>query len=396
MANGDSDAKAVRLRALAADARERRPDVRALARFAANAECNMASLGFAARVDFDRLLEKTTFEVPFGQSPFAFRRGKTFEERLREDGYAPVFTLLREQLGYDVGGARAVNLRKGFQLSREGMEKRAAATEEHVRRIVAGASDAPNLLDGAVFARDIAGFRAFFEADAVAAQFGKPIHTGEVKSFPTVDGQADPEKVGAAMSQAAMYVLLLRELVERVGGDRELASPEALLITPRNTGLQPTMTVKPLRREIDRAGRILLAAPSARDIVDSLPDGLPTFGTIANLRRDEVERIDALTELVDRVGTSYRPECLASCGMAKFCRERTQACGAPSRVGGNLLRLLPGIDSLDRAAKLAEGATPADDETPVAEQLARAARLRSKVAPVRTLDDKRHRMRATS
>src|SRR5262245_20344356 len=92
-----------RLEALAGKAPRRAADVRTLARFAANSDCRLAVVGFAARVNLDRLLEGTRFEAPFGQSAFAFRRGTRFEGRLRENGYAPMLDLLRAHLGHPEG-----------------------------------------------------------------------------------------------------------------------------------------------------------------------------------------------------------------------------------------------------------------------------------------------------
>src|ERR1700761_3676175 len=94
-----SSASLERLARLAGNAPRRPADVRMLARFAANSDCRLAALGFAARVDFDQLLRGTHFEAPFGQSPFAFRRGTRFEGKLRENGYAPMLDLLRTRLG---------------------------------------------------------------------------------------------------------------------------------------------------------------------------------------------------------------------------------------------------------------------------------------------------------
>src|SRR5215472_2768856 len=103
-----------RVEKLAGDAPKRPANVRTLARFAATSECRLATLGFAARVDFDKLLEKTAYAVPFGQSPFAFRRGTRFEDRLRADGHAQLLDLLREHLNYSISGARVENLHRGF------------------------------------------------------------------------------------------------------------------------------------------------------------------------------------------------------------------------------------------------------------------------------------------
>lgn len=365
-----------RLATLAGQAPRSRANVRTLAKFAANSGCKLATLGFATRVDLDRVLVGTRFEVPFGQSPFAFRRGNTFEERLRRDGHRPLLEQFGSTLGYDIATAKVVNLRNGGRADDGGMPARASTTTDLVRAIVRGDAGAPNLLDGAVLTRVVGGVPAFFEADAVAARFAAPLHVGEIKSFPTVDGQADPDKVGAAIAQVAIYVVLLRELVVRVGGDPNLVSSDALLITPKNTGLQPTMVVKPVGREVDRAARILDQVPSATALVDALPQNVPSFGVVADRRAPEAARIDSAVEMAEKVGTAYQPSCLSSCGMSRLCRERAYQRGSPERFGGKLVRLLPNIKSLDRVVGLAKGDPARADEAPVAEQLVRAERLR--------------------
>lgn len=370
-----------RLAALAGSAPHRSPNVRTLAKYAANSECALAAVGFAAQVDFDRLLMGTRLAAPFGQSPFAFRRGNLFEEKLRENDYAPTLQLLKDHLGYDPAHATVENLRKGFAKNRTGLEARAARTGELVRAISAGAAHAPNLIDGAVLTRDICGVPAYFEADAVAAHFEKPILVGEIKSFPTVDGQADADKVGAAISQVSIYILLLRELVQRVGGDAQLVSGEALLITPLNTGLRPTLTRKAVGREVDRAARILDQAPSAPDIVAALPGKMPSFERVSDRALPESARLAAAEELAEAVGTKYCPSCLSSCGMSRLCRERAHRAGDPARIGGQLVRLLPGVSSLDRAAELTRGARATEGEEPVARELQRAAALVDALQP---------------
>src|SRR5207249_2710689 len=64
-----------RLAAIRGVAPRRSPNVRVLAGYAQHTNCNLATLGFAAGVNFDRLLVKTRFQMPFGQSPFAIGRG---------------------------------------------------------------------------------------------------------------------------------------------------------------------------------------------------------------------------------------------------------------------------------------------------------------------------------
>lgn len=365
-----------RLEKLREGAPKRNANVRTLARFAANSSCPLATLGFAARVDFDKLLAETKYAAPFGQSPFAFRRGNRFEERLREDRYRPTMQLFEEHLGYTTKDSRVENLRDGFARSRDGMQARAARTEELIATIVKRDKNAPNLIDGAVLAREVGGIPSFFEADAVAARFAQPILAGEIKSFPTVDGQADPDKVGAAIAQVSIYILLLKDMVERLGGDPSIVSTEALIITPKNTGLQPTLSKKDVGREVERAARILDQAPRAEDVVSNISDDVPSFGEIAlESGNSETQRIESALCIAERVGTRYRPECLSGCGFSRLCRERAHRSGDPARISGQLERLLPGIETLDRAAELAGGARPTIEEEPAAAQLIRASTL---------------------
>lgn len=371
-------AAATRLEALAGNAPQRSANVRELARFAATSTCNLATVGFATRVSFDKLLAGTALAAPFGQSPFAFRRGNRFEELLRKDGHAPMLRLLGESLGYDTAGAQVANVRDHRPRT---MAARAEKTAALLRDILGGKPGAANLVDGAVLQRAISGKTQYFEADAVAAQFGAPIHVGEIKSFPTVDGQADPDKIGAAVSQVSIYILLLRELVDRLGGDPDKVSSKALIITTKNTGLQPTLCVKDVGREVDRAARILDQTPSATDLASSIPAAVSSFSAVASGTAEEGRRLDALEEIADAVGTTYRPACLSSCGLSRFCRERAHDSGDPARVGGGLVRLLPGVASLDRANELARGAAPREPEAAVAEQLQRAVLLRDSLVP---------------
>jgi hypothetical protein len=244
---------------------------------------------------------------------------------------------------------------------------------------------APNLIDGAVFETSLGGVRAYFEADAVAARSRGPIRVGEVKSFPVVDDRADPEKLGAALDQASHYIVLARQVAADLGHDPAAILAEAMLITPRNVGLQPTLSIKDVAGRVRRVERLLARVPSLAGLAGLVPPGI-TFGAVADrrpegLRRadlpdpDADRRLDALHALADRVGTTYAPSCVTTCGLGRFCRSRQFAAGSPHLAGSKVVRLLPGVHSLDRAANLGDGAVPGPTEGPVATQLARAARL---------------------
>ncbi len=197
---------------------------------------------------------------------------------------------------------------------------------------------------------------------------------GEIKSFPVVDGRGDPEKVGAALDQASMYAHLTCETVTAVGGDEAIVAREALLITPKNVGLTPTMSVVDIAKRMARVRKLLAAAPDIEDLIAKLPAG-SGFAEACEEAGDEQSRLEAIHSVLDSVGNHYTPDCLKDCGLARICRERAFQAGAPTLVGPKAIRTLPGVSSLPRAEELASGAPPAAAERAAAEQLARAERL---------------------
>jgi hypothetical protein len=356
------------------DAPRRSPTVRVLAAYSSHTDCNVASLAFAAGVDMDKLLVGTPFQAQFGQSPFALARGNQFERSIRDNGYANALELLRTKMQFDVADARIINLREMYPKNRAGLTARANETRDLIGQIIRGERAAPNLIDGAVLTAEIGGSRAFFEADALAARFDGPIHAGEVKSFPVVDGRPEPDKLGAALDQVAVYILLTQELVGDIGGDPDTAvSMTAMLIAPRNVGLTPTLETQNVAARVARVGTLLRQSLPVVDLADGLRKGV--FAEIADTEADPSRRLDVLDEVVDRVGTKLTSGCLSTCGAARYCRARAVAAGSPVIAGEQAARLLPGVRSLPRAAELAEGAPPVTGEAAAAAQLRRASRL---------------------
>lgn len=352
------------------------PGVRVLAAFAQNTNCRVATLGFAAGVDFDRLLAGTRYRAPFGQSPFAIGRGLAFEKRLREDGHAAALELLCGPLGLPPGAARVVNLREGFPSGPGKSAARAAATSDLLRKIVTRAADAPHLIDGAVLSGAVGGLDAHFEADSLASRaLDGQLRVVEVKSFPKVDDRVDPEQLGAALDQVAVYTLLLCQTVEALGADLDrFVSDRGLLITPRNVGLTPALSEARVASRVARVRRVFAGLPDAADVAAATPAGL-TFGAVADATAEEQKRLDALHDIADRIGTAYTPNCLATCGSARFCRDRAVGAGSPCVTGTAAVRLLPGGVALGRAEALTRGAEPTPAEAPAAALLARAGRL---------------------
>ncbi|AWM40244.1 hypothetical protein GobsT_13020 [Gemmata obscuriglobus] len=294
---------------------------------------------------------------------------------------AAALELLRGPLGLAPGTGAVVNLRDGFPSGPGRSAARAAATLAELRRVVGRAPGAPHLIDGAVLAGTVGGCTAHFEADMLTAR--EPdvlIRVAEVKSFPKVDDRVDPEQLGAALDQIAVYVLLARDAVGAVGADPELVSDRGLLITPHNVGLTPTLSEACVGPRVVRIRRVLAALPDADEVVAATPAGV-SFGPIADTGAEEASRLDALHQIADTVGTAYAPNCLTTCGSARFCRARAVAAGAPCVTGPAAVRLLPEVLDLGRAESLTRGAPPTPQEAPAAALLASAGRLIDEAVP---------------
>ena len=346
---------------------EKRPTVRVLAAAAAHNDCALARLALATRTDLDKLCDDTYFAVDFGQDPQAFQRGEMFERRVKDKDYAALIQLLREKAGFALVDVRIRDLRSSAPPNQEGMKQRAVETKQLLRKIANKAGDAPNIIDGAVITCTIAGTTAYFEADGLAAATGGKLHVAEVKSFPITDGRCDNEKLGAACEQAAWYAMLCRRALLELGLSPDTVSDAGFIILPKGVGLTPTLLTQDLGARVRRADQ-LLALTKTDDAMLKLAGNLHFPG-----EEDEpLVRLDALEKMMDKVGTNYQPNCLADCGMSKLCRGRAYEAGLASLCGSSVVRLLPGIRTLPRAAELATGATPASTEVHAATALVRA------------------------
>jgi hypothetical protein len=352
------------------------PTVARLAGFANHGHCPTASLAFAEGYDLDRVLQGTAYADPFGQSEFMFERGRMFERLVKQDAgdghcrYGPLLDLLREHLGFDTPDARIVNLRQ--ELGSD-MEARARRTRRLLREMAEGREGFANIVDGAVLQATVAGHLANYEADGLAFRLGGSLRVIEVKSFPVVDGQADPVALAAALDQGGLYIHLVRLALEAEGLDPALVSDDLVLITPRNVGLTPTLHKRGVGPRIERIRRLLVAVPGHAPTPSG---GQARFATVAPRRgRSAEERIDAALSICDDIGNDYGPAC-QGCGLYRLCRDRAFRLGAPALAGHGVARELAGIASLDRAAELADGALPTPLETAAAGALRRAADLR--------------------
>ncbi|POX65030.1 hypothetical protein C3492_03355 [Streptomyces sp. Ru62] len=326
----------------------------------------------------------------FGQSQFALTRGNAFEARVKADGGAELLRLAHARLdpGAEPPATAAVP-----DLTAHGPEGRTARTALALRE--ATRAGGWTLLDHPMLALDVAGSLAFLEPDAVVVHPDGSWSVVEIKSFPMVDGAADPAKVGAAARQAAVYVLALEEVARRLGAEPQEHDPQrepeghaprrepeehdpgsapvprvrhqVLLVCPKDFSNLPAGSAVDVRKQRAVTARQLARLTRVEEIADALPEG-----TCFAPDRPAEE----LTAAVEAVPATYAPECLSACELAFHCRERARAAGAVTRLGRPLRAELGGLATVEEVLAAAHGES-GDPDDPAVAALRRAAALRA-------------------
>ncbi|MFE9449185.1 hypothetical protein [Streptomyces sp. NPDC006739] len=340
-------------------------DARALAALAANPGCRRRAILDSAGVDKAALAGALGAPSAFGQSQFALTRGNAFEAKVKADGGAELLRLVHTRLdpaAEPPAGAAVPDL------SAIGPEGRTARTALALRE--AARAGGWTLLDHPMLALDVAGSLAFLEPDAVVVHPDGSWTVVEIKSFPMLDGSADPAKVGAAVRQAAVYVLALEEVAARLGAD---GAPPArvrhrvLLVCPKDFSNMPTASAVDVRKQRAVTARQLARLTRVEDIADTLPEG-----TCFAPDRPAEE----LTASVEAVPATYAPDCLSACELAFHCRERARAEGAVTSLGRPLRAELGALSTVEDVLSAARGET-GDPDDPAVAALRRAAALRA-------------------
>ncbi|MDJ1133305.1 hypothetical protein [Streptomyces iconiensis] len=339
------------------DVPQRPLDARALAALAANPGCRRRALLDGAGVDKGAVAQALGSPAPFGQSQFAFVRGNAFEARVKADGGAALLALLCAHTGEDCPDTSEVALP---DLTADGPAGRAARTRLALDEAYGGWA----LLDHPILTLEVAGTTAYLEPDALALHPDGGVTVIEIKSFPILDGSADPAKVGAAARQAAVYALALAG----PGATAAWAVREqALLVCPKDFSNHPAASLLPLRKQVATTKRQLARLTRVDEIAAELPPGA-SFSP--------GQDPGTLTAAVESVPAAYAPECLATCELAFHCRDRARDGGAVEALGRSVRGELGGLATVDQVLAAASPEGPGTDE-PAAAALRRAAALRT-------------------
>jgi hypothetical protein len=382
-------ATAARLDALRGPVPPRSHDARTIAALTVNPGCSRRAVLDAAGVDKRKLSERIGFPARYGQSPFAITRGIAFEKQVKANGCAALLELLRgEPLRFDVPEHEYVDLGVESDPATHVTVDRAARYERTRRLFARVAAGEALLADHPLLRLDVGGRTAYVEPDVVAlsarpagASASAParLYVAEVKSFAVIDGQADPAKVGAAATQAAVYVLALRRLFTELGIDPSIVADDVILVCPKDFANQPSAHLLDVRRQIAAVERQLARLPRIGALVADLDvtvdfdlavDPPAAQGEPGREHRSAVELTKSLTMIESR----YAPECVTNCEMAFHCRAEARAVSAADALGRSVRDSLGGIESISEALAVADGRSTSDDQHEAARLLRAAAR----------------------
>lgn len=364
-----------RLAQLRGAAVQQKYSARKITALTANPGCSRRTVLDAAGIDKEALARRLGNPAPFGQSPFAITRGIAFEQQLKANGHAQLFTLLRAELDAPVEHAAVQDL--NVVAGNPDLRLRAAETR-HVLRRIAEDRDSRLILDHPVLTLDVAGATAYLEPDVVTHRIGGQVFLVEIKSFSAIDGQADAGKVAEAAKQAAVYALALRRLLREMNVDPGLAAHQFLLVMPRDFSNRPYGRLVDLRQQLDAVEYQLSRLARAEALAALLP-----AGATLDLSQDPVTDEPAVSDgrlraTVDMMDALYGPRCLDMCELSRHCREEALLAESPGRLGSVARDGLPGLDSVRTALQLADGVIPPSaNQEEIAVLLRTARRLRA-------------------
>ncbi|HET9873658.1 MAG TPA: hypothetical protein VFP89_13825 [Propionibacteriaceae bacterium] len=337
----------------------------------------------AAAVDLDRLGSLLSGRPRDRQSPFAITRGNQFEERVTANGMAEILRLARQHLGLEITEARqrdlsAAQLREtypgvtGARLN----ELRARLTRQYLQEMLTDPTGAYNLIRHAMTHLEFGGEAVYLEQDVLAFAVEGRIHVVEIKSYPRVDGRADPAKASATVRQSAVYVLSLQDLVMEIGAPPEVVDTTTMIVLPENLTFRPTAVTLDINMYVRRLRRQLAEVPRTAVILDAIPagNGLPAYPRDGANPADQAAAAASAREALAYLPSRFTDGC-TSCPLFHHCRDESQVHGSTARLGSAVSGACGDVTDLRAALDLAEGrripTTPS--EAAVAATLTRGA-----------------------
>ncbi|MER7911435.1 hypothetical protein, partial [Streptomyces sp. NPDC096068] len=330
----------------------------------------------AAGIDKDALAAHLGLPRPLRKSQLALDYGIAFERQVTDQGAAALVPLLRQALGLTLSAATYKDVNSvGSDNERSPLGLRHAHTSSLILSTARGKSTPYNLLDHPVLSLTVAGRPAYLEPDVIAFQHEGVFYVVEVKSFPVIHGRSDPMKTAAALTQAAAYILALRELLTSDGLPANRVSDTVILVNPLNFTRRPTITPYNAAKQIRHLSRHLGRLERLPALLDDLPAGT-TFDLKPGPDGRPTRPHGELTAALATTRPNYTPACRHHCELAPHCRTEARNQGETGFLGPAVRDDLAGIDTIATALALADGhLNPSRDQKDTVRALRHAQRI---------------------
>jgi len=345
--------------------------------------CRRRAVLDAAAVNLDKLGSLINGIGRDQQSPLAIARGNQFEQRVMGNGMAELVALVRRHLGleirevrqHDLSAAAVREAYPGFTGTRLN-ELRATLTRQRVNEMLTDPANAYNLIRHAMTRLEFGGETVYLEQDVLAFAVAGRIHVVEIKSFPRIDGRADPTKSSATVRQTAVYVLSLQQLMLDIGASPDTVSTTTMIVLPENLSFHPVAVTKDIDIYVRRLRRQLASVPHAAAILEAIPAGvrLPAHPA-KDAREDERAAAAAVArEALAPLPARFTDGC-ASCPLFHHCRDEAELHHSTARLGSAVASACGTVTDITVALDLADGRRAPSDasEAAVAATLARGA-----------------------
>lgn len=337
----------------------------------------------AAGVNLELLGSLVSGEPRDRQSPFALTRGNQFEQQVVANGMAEIVALARRHLDLAIPEVRqhdlsAAALREAYPgvTGTRMNELRARLTRQRAEEMLSDPGQAYNLIRHAMTRLDFGGETVYLEQDVLAFAIDGRIHVVEIKSFPRIDGRADPAKASATVRQTAVYVLSMQQLVVEIGAPPDVVNTTTMIVLPENLSFRPTAVTIDIDMYVRRLARQLASVPRAADILDSIPAGtqLPAHPADGADNDEVTAAVTAAREALAALPPRFTDGCV-SCPLFHPCRDEAERHGSIARLGTTVAGACGDVTDISGALDLAEGRrAPANaSEAAVAAALARGA-----------------------
>ncbi|MER5656458.1 hypothetical protein ABT076_25980 [Streptomyces sp. NPDC002131] len=351
-------------------------NARTLAALTANPSCDRRSLLDAAGIDKEALAAHLGLPRPLRKSQLALDYGIAFERKVTAQGGTPLVPLLRQALGLTLPEVSYEDVNSVGSDDDSPLGLRRVHTRSRIRSAAHHTSDDPRtLLNHPVLRLTVAGHQVYLEPDIIAFQRDGVFYVVEIKSFPVIHGQPDPIKASAALTQAAAYVLALRELLADDGLPPDRVSDTVILVNPRNFTRHPTATSFSAHKQIKNLSRHLGRLRRLPELLDKIPPGA-TFDLAPGPDQQPTRPRGELVAALATVRPYYTPGCRHHCDLAFHCRTEAHNQGRTAALGTAVRDDLAGIDTIATALALTDGHLhPSRDQKDITQALRHAQRI---------------------